>query len=60
MLISMLQRIKAIHDKPYTQKEAEAAIGLHTDNGPPQTAGRAVQEMEVEIKTIMEYDSGAI
>lgn len=28
------RRVKALKDEPYTQKEAEAAVGLRTDNGP--------------------------
>lgn len=27
------RRVKALRDEPYSQKEAEAAIGLTTDNG---------------------------
>lgn len=32
----------------YTQKEAEAAIGLRTDNGPLQKAKEEAQAMEME------------
>ncbi len=38
-------------DEPYSQKEAEAAIGLHTDNGPRHVSQVAVVEMDVEIMT---------
>ncbi len=37
-------------DEPYTQKEAEAAIGLRTDNGPRQAANAKTQNMEVEME----------
>lgn len=43
------RRLKALKDEPYTQKEAEAAIGLRTDNGPRQTARESAQDMEVEM-----------
>ncbi len=34
----------------YTQKEAETAIGLRTDNGPRQTAKEKTKDMEVEME----------
>ncbi len=37
-------------DEPYTQKEAEAAIGLRTDNGPRQAATENTQNVEVEME----------
>ena len=40
-------RLKALKDEPYTQKEAEAAIGLRTDNGPRRTA---IESIEVEME----------
>lgn len=43
-------RVKALKDAPYTQKEAEAAIGLRTDNGPRQTAKENAQDVEVEME----------
>jgi bud site selection protein 20 len=42
--------VKALKDEPYTQKEAEAAIGLRTDNGPRQTAKENTQDVEVEME----------
>lgn len=33
-----LDRVRALREEPYTQKEAEAAIGLTTDNGKRTTA----------------------
>ncbi|PQE27715.1 zinc finger protein [Rutstroemia sp. NJR-2017a BVV2] len=38
--------VKALKDEPYTQKEAEAAVGLRTDNGNRPTA----QDVEVEME----------
>jgi bud site selection protein 20 len=38
-----------LKDGPYTQKEAEAAIGLRTDNGPRHASQGAVVEMDVEM-----------
>lgn len=49
------RRVKALKDEPYTQKEAEAAIGLRTDNGPRQAAKDDTQSMEVEME-----DSGLL
>jgi bud site selection protein 20 len=43
-------RVKALKDEPYTQKEAEAAIGLRTDNGPRQAAKDCTQDVEVEME----------
>jgi bud site selection protein 20 len=34
----MLDRVRALRDEPYSQKEAEAAVGLGTDNGKRTTA----------------------
>lgn len=34
----MRGRVRALRDEPYTQKEAEAAVGLGTDNGKRTTA----------------------
>ncbi|KUJ14730.1 zinc finger protein [Mollisia scopiformis] len=44
------RRVKALKDEPYTQKEAEAAIGLRTDNGPKQAAKENTKDMEVEME----------
>lgn len=33
-------RVKALKEEPWTQKESEAAVGLRTDNGPTQRAGK--------------------
>jgi len=42
------RRIKALKDEPYTQKEADAAIGLHTDNTRQKSKDEDSQAMEVE------------
>ncbi|KFY84227.1 hypothetical protein V500_09476 [Pseudogymnoascus sp. VKM F-4518 (FW-2643)] len=45
------RRVKALKDEPYSQKEAEAAVGLRTDNGPPRTSMSKPQTIEVEMAT---------
>ena len=45
-----VRRVKALKDEPYTQKEAEAAIGLRTDNGPRQAAKENTMDVEVEME----------
>ena len=45
--------MRSLREEPYTQKEAEAAVGLHTDNGQRQgidvNTSTAIEEaMEVE------------
>ena len=37
-------RLRALRDEPYTQKEAEAAIGLTTDNGSRKPSALATAE----------------
>jgi len=44
------RQVKALKDEPYTQKEAEAAIGLRTDNGPRLAAKENTKDMEVEME----------
>ncbi|KAI1385332.1 uncharacterized protein F4822DRAFT_341586 [Hypoxylon trugodes] len=36
------RRVKQLREEPYTQKEAEAAIGLQTDNEGPYRSEKAV------------------
>jgi bud site selection protein 20 len=45
-----VHRVKALKDGPYTQKEAEAAIGLRTDNGPQQAAKENTKDVEVDME----------
>jgi hypothetical protein len=40
-------RVKQLKEEPYTQKEAEAAAGLGTDNGRIQEQGARKEEMEI-------------
>jgi len=51
------RRVKALKDEPYTQKEAEAAIGLRTGNGPRQAA-KNTQDVEVEMENAELMDDG--
>ena len=49
-----LSRLRALRNEPYTQKEAEAAIGLTTDNGSRKPSALATLEekaasLEVEM-----------
>ncbi|KAI1100433.1 hypothetical protein F4804DRAFT_319067 [Jackrogersella minutella] len=37
------RRVKQLREEPYTQKEAEAAIGLRTDNQGPELQEKAVE-----------------
>jgi bud site selection protein 20 len=46
----IVNRVKALKEGPYTQKEAEAAIGLRTDNGPKMNAKENVKDVEVEME----------
>ncbi|SZF01237.1 unnamed protein product [Blumeria hordei] len=43
------RRKKALKEEPYTQKEAEGAIGLRTDNGPRSLAQEKMEDVEMEI-----------
>ncbi|RDL30445.1 C2H2 and C2HC zinc finger [Venustampulla echinocandica] len=49
------RRLKLLKEGAYTQKEAEAAVGLRTDNGPRQAAKDNTQDVEVEME-----DSGLL
>lgn len=46
----IFDRLKALKEEPYTQKEAEAAVGLRTDNGPRMAAKENVKDVEVEME----------
>jgi len=48
-----------LKDEPYTQREAEAAIGLRTDNGPRHTSQGAVVDMDVEMMAAQEVEAAA-
>ena len=45
-----MNRVKALKEEPYTQKEAEAVVGLRTDNGPRIVAKESVKDAEVEME----------
>jgi hypothetical protein len=45
-----ISRVKALKEEPYTQKEAEAAVGLRTDNGPRMRAKENTKNTEVEME----------
>jgi bud site selection protein 20 len=51
-LLTFHSRLKALKEGPYTQKEAEAAIGLRTDNGPKVAALEKTKDMEVEMENL--------
>jgi bud site selection protein 20 len=50
LAILTIHRVKALEDGPYTQKEAEAAVGLQTDNGPRQAANENTKDVEVDME----------
>lgn len=51
-LLLKFLRLKALKEGPYTQKDAEAAVGLGTDNGKrSQSTLEASNDMEVEMET---------
>ena len=43
-------RLKLLKEGAYSQQEAEAAVGLRTDNGPKQAARENTQNIEVEME----------
>ncbi len=48
----MFPRLRALRAEPYTQQEAEAAVGLRTDNGSSAstvTSEEPSTSMEVEL-----------
>lgn len=44
-------------DEPYTQKEAEAAIGLRTDNGTRHASQGAVVDIDVEMMAAQDVEA---
>ena len=44
-------RVKQLKEEPYTQKEAEAAIGLRTDNEGPSKTTQAQEDDEMTMAT---------
>jgi bud site selection protein 20 len=56
----IVNRVKALKEEPYTQKEAEAAVGLRTDNGPRMAAKENMKDMEVEMENSGLLDEGLV
>lgn len=46
-MLTAQQRVKMLQEEPYTQKEAEAAVGLRTDNGNLRKKGENGCEVEM-------------
>ena len=44
------RRVKQLQEEPYSQKEAEAAVGLTTDNGRKKEDEDMTVELEDEVK----------
>lgn len=42
-------RVKLLKEEPYTQKEAEAAVGLRTDNKDPSKAEQTTAEGDIAM-----------
>jgi bud site selection protein 20 len=49
-------RVKALKDEPWTQKEAEAAVGLRTDNGRTQAGKEKTRDVEMENSGFLEEE----
>lgn len=50
------RRVRFLREEPYTQKEAEAAVGLRTDNGTREStiaAASAEQPAPMEVEDVM-------
>ncbi|KAI0382586.1 hypothetical protein F5Y04DRAFT_252945 [Hypomontagnella monticulosa] len=45
------RRVKQLQEEPYTQKEAEAAIGLQTDNHGPYRSDNTTDSDEIVMTT---------
>ncbi|KAI6082778.1 hypothetical protein F4821DRAFT_204989 [Hypoxylon rubiginosum] len=45
------RRVKQLQEEPYTQKEAEAAIGLRTDNERPSQTMESAIDNEITMAT---------
>lgn len=45
------RRVKELREEPYTQKSAEAAVGLRTDNGKRPGGAELAPDTEVEMAT---------
>ncbi|KAF9870403.1 C2H2 finger domain-containing protein [Colletotrichum karsti] len=46
------RRVKQLNEEPYTQKDAEAVVGLRTDNkGPNKSGPERALDQEIEMET---------
>lgn len=54
----MCRRLRALRQQPYTQREAEAAIGLGTDNGPKRQSGLSMLEHQTAALDIETSETG--
>jgi bud site selection protein 20 len=53
--------LRQVREEPYTQKEAEAAIGLRTDNGKQAgLAEAAVEGEEMQSEGAQHREKGAV
>ncbi len=50
LICLLLHRVKQLREEPYTQKEAEAAVGLGTNNEDPYQANETTED-EIEMAT---------
>lgn len=48
---SFFSRVKELQEEAYTQKEAEAAVGLRTDNGQRRVAVEKTADTEIDMTT---------
>ncbi|KAI9827633.1 MAG: hypothetical protein M1819_006922 [Sarea resinae] len=53
------RRIRMLREEPYSQKEAEAAVGLRTDNGTRLTAAKSGDGTELVKEVEMETEESA-
>lgn len=48
----MISRVKQLKEEPYTQKEAEAVVGIRTDDKGPNKGGpEKALDQEIEMET---------
>jgi len=61
VLTTACVRVRFLREEPYTQKEAEAAIGLRTDNGKQAgLAEAAVEGEEMQSEGAQHREKGAV
>ena len=47
------RRVRSLREEPYSQKEAEAAVGLRTDNGTRANTALSEQPAPMEVEQVM-------